>query len=490
MNGHSLGYIYGWGLALFALLLLPPLLVATGAGEQQAAIGFLVTALISGFIGGALIIALKSNELELKRREKILLIVGFWVTYSLLGAIPFEASGVITERLNAIFEATSGLTTTGVTVLNEITGQPKSIILWRAMLNWFGGFLTLFTVTFAIIRILGAERAEQELNRSTPQISESSMHLYSSLRLILPIYLGFTFLGFFFLNFTGIPSFDALCLTMSAISTGGFMPRDGSFITYGSLSGMYVLSFLMVIGSISVLWLNFLIKQEWSRMRRFMEPVWVMGSMAMLALVVLWLRYRYNYGSDFLGINFELASSVMDAVSLISTTGFAANDDSFAFIIPPYMMIMIYVGGGVLSTAGGLKVTRILLMFRQAHGELRSLIYPHEVRPLYLSNEDKEFKYLSTVWVIFGLSILLIMTLAAILGAYGFGLESALFASISTFSNCGHCYEQARLVHTLDAGSVVDLAAPGKIAMIAAMIIGRLEFLVAISLLNISFWRH
>lgn len=490
MNGHSLGYIYGWGLALFALILLPPLIVASTLGESRAAVSFLVTALISGFIGGAMIIALNGNDLELKRREKILLIVGFWVTYSLLAAIPFEASGVIPTRINAIFEATSGLTTTGFTVLDEITIQPRSIILWRAMLNWLGGFLTLFTLTFAIIRILGAERAEQELNRSTTQVSDSSLHLLSSLRLILPFYLTATFFGFLTLSMTGIPSFDALCLTMSAISTGGFMPRDGSLAIYGSTSALYILSILMCLGSISILWISFFIKQEWSRMRRFMEPVWVLSSMLLLGMLILWLKYRFNNGADFLGLGYETATSFMDAISLISTTGFAATDSSFAYIIPPYMMILIYVGGGVLSTAGGIKVTRILLMFRQAHGELRSLIYPHEVRPLYLSNEEKEFKYLSTVWVIFGLSILFIMLLAAIIGTYGFGLESALFASISTFSNCGHCYEQARLTHLLDAGSVIELAAPGKIAMIAAMIIGRLEFLVALAMFNITFWRH
>lgn len=490
MNGHSLGYIYGWGMALFAITLLPPLGIAMALGEAAALAGFLVTAIIAGFTGGALMIALKGSPMELKRREKVMLVVGIWITYSLLAAIPFEASGVISKRIDAIFEATSGLTTTGATMLQEITVLPKSIILWRAQLNWLGGFLTLFTLTFAIIRILGAEKAEQELNRSTPQVSDSSLHLISSLRLILPIYVGFTALGVLALLFTGIPSFDAICLTMSTISTGGFMPRDGTFATYGNIPAMYVLTSLMMLGSISILWLNFLVKHDWSRMKRFSEPFWVVGSILFLAILTLWLKYDFNNGSDFLGFGQETATALMNTASLISTTGIAASHTSFAYFSPPLMMIIIFVGGGVLSTAGGIKFTRVILMFRQAKGELRSLIYPHEVRPLYLSNEEKDYKYLSTLWVIFGLAILMVVTLAAILANYGFGLESALFASISTFSNCGACYEQARQVHQLDAGSIIQLANPAKLAMIAAMIIGRLEFLVVLSLFNTAFWRH
>ena len=146
------------------------------------------------------------------------------------------------------------------------------------------------------------------------------------------------------------------------------------------------------------------------------------------------------------------------------------------------------VGGGVISTAGGIKFTRVKLMFRQSWGELRSLIYPHEVRPLYLSKEEKDQKYLSTIWVIFGLSILTLVALSAILAYYGLGLEAALFTAAS--SNCGPCLAAVENQHAIGTPAFIELASPAKIAFISAMVIGRLEFLMALSLLQTAFWRH
>ena len=257
MNGYSLGYIYGWALAVFSISVLPPILLAFAEQEQNTLAGFLVTGLIASFIGGALIIALKGRTLDLNRREKILLIVCVWIVYILLAAIPFESSQALPSRLNAIFESASALTTTGATVLYEVVNQPKSILLWRAQLQWIGGFLTLLTGTYLLVRIWGAERAEREIFKSPTDRADSISHLLATIKLIAPIYVGLSVFFVMGLLFCGFSFFDAVTLVMSTISTGGMLPREGAMMTYGSVGALYILSLTMFFGAISILWSNF-----------------------------------------------------------------------------------------------------------------------------------------------------------------------------------------------------------------------------------------
>lgn len=490
MNGHALGYIYGWGLALFSLTVIPPLIIALANNEGLPLAAFLVTGIASGFLGGSLIIALKGRSIEVSRREKIVLVLALWVTFCLISAIPFEASNAIPSRLNAIFEAASGLTTTGATILEQITNLPKSIIYWRAQLQWVGGFITLFTITYALVRFMGAERVTKEIYKSSNSINDEQLHLFTTLRLIIPVYLGLTILVLLFLLLSSIPIFDAICLALSTVSTGGFMPRDGTLSTYGNIHIFWFMSVMMFLSSVSILWVSYLFKQEWLNLKKFSEPLWVGGSMLFLALIMIILKLTFDEGREFSGFYKETAHSLINAVSLISTTGFAASTHSFEHISPAIAIILMIIGGGVLSTAGGVKFTRIIMMFRQSNRELRSLIYPHEVRPLYLSNENKDHLFISTVWVIFSLTILVIISLAAILSYYGMGLEEAFFAATGMVSNCGACYQQMAYVHLDKTIPLIELAEPAKIAMIVGMIVGRLEILIIISLFNISFWRH
>lgn len=490
MNGQAVGYLYGCGLAIFSLSVLPPIFVALAEGESAALAGLLITGLIAGFIGGALMIALKSPNLEMKRREQILFIFLCWLGFSCLAAIPFEASGAIESRLEAIFEATSAFTTTGASMVDEPARLPRSLILWRSLLQWMGGFFSLFTVIFLLVRIWGAERAEQEIFKSPLEISDSRHNLVTTVQLVLPVYAGLTVVFTMALLFAGIPTFDAINLIFVTISTGGMLPRDGTIATYGSIPMMYILSLSMFFGAVSILWSHFLIKQQWTGLKKFREPLWVASAMLLIALIILWRKSHYNEGQDLLGPAREIGSAFMDAVSLVSTTGITSSSTSFFFLSPVLMLIVMIVGGGIMSTAGGIKFTRVMLMFSQSRGELRSLIHPHEVRPLHLSHEEKDEKYLSNVWVIFGLGILMIITLSAFLSYHGLGLETAFFTSVGALVNCGPCIEAIETQHHIEAIPFKDFDTSAKVAFIAAMIIGRLEFLVAISLLHISFWRH
>lgn len=490
MNSNSLGYIYGWGLTLFSLTVLPPLAIAIANGESASIASFLVTGLSGSFIGGAMIIALHGQHITISRREKIFLIIALWITFCILASIPFEASNALPSRLNAIFESTSALTTTGATLVKQVTTLPKSIIYWRAQLQWVGGLLTLFTATYALVRFLGAERVTKEIYKSSNVINDERLHFSTTLRLILPVYSGLSILLLFSLLISQIPFFDALCITLSTVSTGGFLPRDGTMLSYGSIPALYVMSIFMFLGSVSVLWVSYFIKHEWSNLKKFTEPLWIAGSIILLATSLIIVTLNFNHGREFTTISMEIGTSLFEASSLISTTGIPANSHSFEFISPAILLIILMVGGGVLSTAGGLKFTRVILMLRQSIRELRSLIYPHEVRPLYLSDEEKDTIFLSTVLIIFGLSILAINIFTVLLSYNGMSFEGAYFAATAALSNCGPCFQQIQKIHLTNELPIIEMAKSAKITFISAMILGRLEILVALSALNISFWRH
>ncbi len=490
MNGLSLGYIIGCGLSLFSISVIAPLIIAYTQNEPQAFAAFLVTGVFTIFTGGGLMIALQGKLQELSRREKIFLVIFAWIVYSALASIPFEATGVLKDRVNAIFEATSAVTTTGATLFDELTQLPKSIIFWRAQMQWLGGLLTLFTLCFAFIPFFNTESFKHDLEKSSSNLGTDQVHFKTTLRIILPVYFGLTLTCFAGLILTQIPIFDAICLALSTVSTGGFMPRNGAFSTYGSTPAMFVITIFMILGGISILWIHALFQREIKTVKTAKEPIWIILSILALTLIFIILKLQFNAGKEFLGIGRETVTALMDAASLITTSGFIATPHSFERLSPSLVLTIIIIGGGILSTAGGLKFTRVVVMLDQSRKELRSLIYPNEVSPNVATDVPVESEYMTTIWVIFTLTITVAAITTLILSYNGLALEPALYAAFSALSNCGPCYEQLR-VTTIDNGQAfIDLATPSKIALIAAMIIGRLEIIVAVCLLNITFWRH
>ncbi|MFQ5625180.1 MAG: TrkH family potassium uptake protein, partial [Methyloligellaceae bacterium] len=400
-------YILGWVLAVVAAAMLIPASVAVAADSIVHVQAFIIPAIAVGFLAGGMIISFKSREVFAGRRQSLLLLALIWFIVPIAGALPFYTSGFPGNAIAAYFEATSGFTTTGATVLSNLSHVPASIIVWRALLQWVGGFVTLV----ALAALLGPLSGSAFLDRQSRLIGHSAhgaaLHMSESIRTITPLYAALTLSCFIALSVSGIPAFDAFCLSLSALSTGGFMPRDGTFVLYGSPIAELTLTVFMAIGAISIIWIRSIFQMRWALVREIREPIWIIWAIGLCGLVLaVMLAIRTGEASPIILLH-ELTLGLASAASIISTSGFAISHQTNALI--PFLVLLgvCIVGGGRFSTAGGLKFYRIASMLRQLGRELRLLIYPHGVRPSRHGAEALDNDIIKATWVTLTVFILI-----------------------------------------------------------------------------------
>ena len=489
MGASAVFYILGWLLTASAAAMLVPAAFAVALDPALVVGAFLFPAAVIGFAGVNMVIAFRAGEVVTGRRQNLLLLASVWIVMPLACAMPLYAAGFPGTLVAAFFEAISGFTTTGASVIGDLTIVPRSIIVWRGLLQWMGGLTTLLSLAVLLGPLWEGElmdrqfqfmrRAEQQLFR---QIAEA-------MRAILPLYLLLTLLCFLSLLLSGLPAFDALCLALSTVSTGGFMPREGTIALYGSNLTELVLSIFMFLGAVSIVWVQALFLGRWTFLKEAQEPLLIAALIVLLggALSVLMLQNGPITGLR--DVIDALVLSIVTATSLISTTGFMVSEQTNAFI--PYMVVLgiAIIGGGAYSTAGGLKVHRLWLMFRQIGYELRILIYPHGVRPSVRGDETHEGRLMMTIWTTFATFAFTIGALAIVLSATDIPIEGALLASASAVGNMGPAYELSRVVDFPDSPSFANMAPLSQIALCVGMILGRAEVLVLLGLFSIAFWR-
>ena len=490
MRAVAVLYILGWLLAAAALAMLIPAAVALALDPIVVAQAFLVPALSTGFLGGCLIIAFMGRETLFGRRQSLLLLCGIWVVIPLAGALPLYTAGFPKSFIGAMFEAVSGFTTTGASIFVDLAEVPSSIIVWRGLLQWTGGLATLLALAAIVAPLTGAELMERQLRVIGRSAHGSALHVAESLRSILPLYSALTMGCFLGLIFSGLPPFDAFCLSLSAVSTGGFMPREGTIELYGAPAAELVLAVFMTLGCVSIIWLRAILQARWSIVRETREPIWIFGIVAVagVGLAVALIRVSPESGLGDSLHSFTLALATM--ASLISTTGLAISDRTLEMI--PYVALLgiCIVGGGRFSTAGGLKLYRLGVMLRQLGRELRLLVYPHGVRPSRYGDEKQDIELLKMVWTVLVGFVLSIGVLAILLSAAGLPFEASLLAAATALSNIGPAYDFARLSDLADAPSFADMSGWAQAVLCGGMILGRVEILALFTLINLTYWRQ
>jgi len=410
-----------------------------------------------------------------------------WFALSLVGAIPFWLALDVTY-LDAFFEAVSGFTTTGATVLEGLSLLPKSLLLWRALTQWIGG-LGIFTLFLFVIRgsglshtLMGAETHKAASERFSPGV-------FTSLRILWSIYIGLTALCCLLLRLEGLSFFDAATHAMTTLSTGGFSSYDES-IGHFALSGYrhavwieYTILLFMFLGGTSFL-------VHWHLLRRRLRVVWrntelrlwiAVLLLATLAIVIAdWPRVGE------VGIHGHIRSSLFGVVSIATTTGFSTASLTGSGISPltrQIILVLMLFGGCVGSTSGGLKIARGALLAKVLRRRLRVISRtPHEVLPLTLNRklvdraEVDRTVGIAIAWVgALGITWMVGSALSALTG------WESLSAAMSAVGNIGPTY--------VDPSQFVRLGAGVKVTYILAMIAGRLEILPFLLIFSRRVWR-
>ena len=397
MQIKSVIRILGLLLMLFSLAIIPPIIVSLVFQDNETWSFFYAGILI--FVSGLLLwLPAAQAKTDLKLRDGFIIVVLFWFVLSSFASLPMILSDSLEISItNAIFESVSGLTTTGATILNRIDALPESILFYRQYLQWLGG-LGIIVLAVAVLPMLGvggmqlykAEVAGPIKNKITPRITETAKWLWI-------VYLTMTILCGLGYYFAGMTIFDSICHSFSTIAIGGFSTHDASFGFYDNQwIELVAIIFMLAAGlNFSLHYLAFKNKsiQAYKDDNESFSFIFIT-----IFISILTILYIYQLTSEM--NTREIIRNTFYAVSISTTTGFTnANYFNYVGFLPILLILFSFVGGCAGSTAGGMKVIRVILLLKQGYRELIRLIHPNSKIKVKVGNSAINERTLETIWV-------------------------------------------------------------------------------------------
>ena len=478
MNRKLIFKLVGVILLIEAVCLLAPLLYAcvTGGDDREA---FLYSMLICAFTGGFLA-RIRTADLRLQTRDGFVCVALCWIALSLFGALPYFFIGC--GYVDAVFETVSGLTTTGASIFESPEALPRGILLWRSLTQWMGGMGVLVMVLALLpklseggVNLMKAESPGPIKTKLRPKTSETARVLYR-------IYIALTAAETALLRVAGLPWFDAVATSLATISTGGFSVRDRSILFYHSEAVSWIVLVFMFLSAVNFSLLFLAVRGRLKDALKSEELRAYAGITAgAAAIITLDLVVR---GGHPLYTSFSKAA--FQAVSVMTTTGFFTADfDLWPHFSRSVLLVLMFVGGCSGSTAGGVKVSRVLVLFKSLKRELQRILHSREVRPICLDGQRVEETTVSAVTIFFFAYTAILLLAAAVISLDDISFVSAFSAAMSTLSNVGPGL--AQLGPTRNFGF---LSALSKLTLSWTMLLGRLEIMPLLVLLMPSVWRR
>lgn len=470
-------------LALFSVTMLPPLLVSFFFADGEWPIFIQSFGVV--FLSGVLLWwPFRNSHDELRLRDGFLVVALFWIVLGSFGAAPLLLDRSLELTLtDAVFESISGLTTTGATVLVGLDSLPPSLLYYRQQLQWFGG-LGIIVLAVAVLPMLGVGgmqlyRAEtpgpMKDSKLTPKITQTAKALWY-------VYLGITVICAFSYWLAGMTLFDAICHSFSTVAIGGFSTHDASLGYFNSIAIETVATFFMLVAGVNFA-LHFMSWQS-RDLRIYLSDPELRAYLKILlgsCVVVLFYLWSTDYYANPTEI---LTKGVFHVVSVATTTGFTtATFDAWPGSLPTLLIFLSFIGGCAGSTAGGMKVVRWLLLYRQGVREIKRLVHPSAEIPVKLGDRAMPSRVVESVWGFFAIYVVVLGTLILILTATGLDSASAFAAVAATLNNLGPGLGEV----ANGFGSVSNV---GKWASICAMLLGRLEIFTILVLVTPAFWQR
>ena len=477
MNHKMIRNILGWLLIFECGFMLVPTVTALVYREREVW-AFLVTMLLCGAIG-ALFVWRKPKDSVLYAREGFVIVSLSWILLSLFGAIPFCISGTIPNYLDALFETVSGFTTTGASILTAVEPLPRCMLMWRSFTHWVGGMgVLVFIMAFIPLsggqnmHIMKAESPGPSVSKLVPRVKTTALILYS-------IYIVMTLVMFVLLLFGNMSVFEALCTALGTAGTGGFGVLNDSMASYSPYIQWVVTVFMLLFSvNFSCYYLLLLgrIKDVFSaELRTFIA---VVGTV----MLVVTLNTRGLFDS----LGEAVRHVAFTVASLISTTGFATeNFDAWPELSRALLVLIMFIGACAGSTGGGLKISRLMILFRGAFNEIGNLIHPRRVKRVTVDGHpvDNEVVRATNVYMMW---YVLLFTVSVILISFDdHDLITNFTAVTATINNIG---PGLNLVGP--TGNFAFFSIPSKLVLIFDMLAGRLELFPMLVLFAPATWRR
>jgi trk system potassium uptake protein TrkH len=468
-------------LLLLALAQLAPLVCSLLYGELWGALSFLASALITALFG-LLGFWLGEAGGDLYRREGILMVVGGWVLASLFGALPYLFSATLTHPVDAFFEAASGFTTTGATVLVDIEAVARGVLFWRSFTQWLGG-MGIIVLFVALLPELGpGARFLYKLEVPGPTAETLSPRIRDTAAILWRIYLGFTLAETLLLLLSGLNLYDALTHTFSTLSTGGFSPHGESIAAFGSpLVSLIIILFMVLAGGNFSLYYGVLRGRGWNLLK---DPEFriYLALLAFGTTIVAWDLLRSGTYARAGRAGLE---ALFQVVSIMSTTGFATADfDTWPSLSRVLLVVLMFVGGSAGSTAGSMKVMRMVIGLKSTLREVRLIFSPNAVISVIIGGKQVPEPVVRSVAGFFILFLTSWGLGAWLLTLGGAEPVTAATASIATLGNVGPGLEAVGPVQ-----NYAFFSPEHKLLMVLLMWLGRLEVYSIAALFTLRFWR-
>ena len=482
MGLNAVQRVVGFLIAGSSLMMLPPVLVSLWYEDGTAGI-FLLSAAILLLAGILIYLPVRHATQDLRLRDGFLVVVSAWLALVLVGALPFLLMTTPhISYVDAVFESMSGLTTTGATIVTHIDNLPRALLYYRQQLQWLGGMgiIVLAVAILPMLRIGGMQlyRAEtpgpMKDHKLTPRITETAKALWL-------IYVGITVVCVFAYWLGGMKLFDAVGHAFSTVAIGGFSTHDDSLAFWNNPTLEIVASIFMLIAGVNFA-LHFTAWRRASAQPYFLDPELKVYISLIIAFAILASFALYFTGTyDSLVTSFRYGS--FQVISAMTTTGFTTADFyTWPGFLPVLLICIAFIGGCAGSTAGGMKVYRVILLYRQSVREIQRLIHPHAVIHIKIGGQKTSDTVISAVWGFFFLYIASFAVMTMLLTATGLDAETSYSAVGACITNLGPALGKAGVNYA----SLNDTA---KLILSAAMLLGRLEIYTLLVILSPAFWR-
>ncbi len=418
---------------------------------------------------------------NLSTKDGFLLVSSSWISASFLGCLPFFLSGAVPSLTDAFFETMSGFTTTGASILTEIESLPKSLLFWRSLTHWLGG-MGIVVLTVAIFPLLGigglqlikAEAPGPTVDKITPKITETAKILWM-------IYITLTIIETGLLMAGGLNLFDSLTHTFGTLATGGFSPKNTSVGFYNSPFVDWVITIFMLMAGINFILYFKLVTGQLKSIMRNSEFKAYLGIFAVATLIVTLNLHGKTYAT----FADSLRYAGFQVSSILTTTGFATADyEKWPMLSQIILFVVMFIGGCSGSTGGGIKVIRIITLFKQGINEMKLLIRPRGIFSIRIDGKvvRKQLVYAVSGFVLLYIFLLLLTTTVVASGEYD--IVTSLSTALVTLGNIGPGF--GLIGPTENYSFYQDYI---KWFLSFAMMAGRLEIYTVLVMLLPAFWR-
>lgn len=464
MNKRMIAYILGILLLCEAGLMLLPTIVSLVYGEAVV-ISFLATIVLL-VATGVVLVAMKPKNKTIYARHGLVIVALGWILMSLFGALPFFFSGEIPNYLDALFEAVSGFTTTGSSILTDVEALSKSMLFWRSFTHWIGGMGVLVFMMAVLplaggggdLHLMKAESPGPNVSKLVPRSSKTARILYG-------IYLALTVLEIFILLFGGMSLFESVTIAFGTAGTGGFGVLNSSIASYSTFCQSTITVFMILFGINFNIYFLLLCKKFKDALKS--EEVWTYLAIMFSAIVVIALNIRDMFAS----FSEAFHHSAFQVSSVMTTTGFATADfNQWPELSRIIMLGVMCVGACAGSTGGGLKVSRLIILLKSARREFRRISHPRSVKIITFDGNRLSDDTIRNTFAYFFIYVMIFAASVLVVSLDNFDFTTTVTSVIATLNNIGPGLNMVGAT-----GNYSEFSFLSKLVLISDMLLGRLE---------------